>query len=299
MSEIQTVLCPVDLTPISHRCLRVAVELCERFDARLVLHHNLENRPPGFLSVTWMWSEDHEAQEEEKLQRAPEELEALFSSIPEGIDYEARLTRGPLEDSLLFVARGLPADLLVLASHGKSTSAHDSITERIVIQAPCGVVTIGEEYRPYQELDRSAASTPRSQHVLVPVDFTPRSLRALDYLFKLAPDMPYRIDLLHVLRGGYDLNQEAHEVAAVRERLSALVPEGLSERVSVQVRLGEAGEQIQAAAEENKPRYILMGAHAKGILKRLLFGTTTLSILRSANCPVWFVPESGRPLGHH
>ena len=292
MSEIRTVLCPVDLTPLSHRCLRVAVDICRRFGARLVLHHNLENRPPGFMSVTWMWSEDHEATEAKRFAEAPTEMESLFSSIPEGIEHEARVTRGPLEESLLFVSRGLPADLMVIASHGKSTSNHDSITERIVLQAPCGVVTIGEEYRPYQELDSASTIPAKSQHVLVPLEFSPRGLRVLDYLLKLAPEMPHRIDLLHVLSDIRELEQERREVAAARKRLESLVPENLAERVRFQIRVGDIGEQIQAAAAEGGARYILMGAHAKGMLKRLLFGTTTLSVLRNSNCPVWFVPES-------
>ncbi len=299
MSEIHTVLCPVDLTPLSHRSLRVAVELCQRFDARLVLHHNLENRPPGFMSVTWMWSQDHEAEEEKKAADAPSELESLFASIPSDVDYEARVTRGPLEESLLLVSRGLPADLMVIASHGKSTSAHDSVTERLVIQAPCGVITIGEEFRPYQEFGETSSQPATSQHVLVPVDFTPRSLRVLDYLFDLAPEMPHRVDLLHVLGKIHGIEQEELEVAAIRERLQGLVPEHLADRVSVQVRLGDISDQIQLAAADSRPQFILMGAHAKGMLKRLLFGTTTLSVLRHANCPVWFVPETEQMLSHH
>ncbi|MEJ2086029.1 MAG: universal stress protein, partial [Acidobacteriota bacterium] len=218
MSVIQTVLCPVDLTPLSHRCLRVAVDLCRRFGARLVLHHNLENRPPGFMSVTWMWSEDHEAAEAKRFAEAPAAMESLFASIPEGVEYEARVTRGPLEDSLLFVSRGLPADLMVIASHGKSTTEHDSMTERIVLQAPCAVVTIGEGYRPYQELDGDHTKPTKSQHLLVPVDFCPRGLRVLEYLQAVASAMPHRIDLLHVLKNIRELEQERREVAAARQR---------------------------------------------------------------------------------
>ena len=299
MSHIRTVLCPVDLTPLSHRCLRVAVEMCQRFEARLVLQHNLENRPPGFMAVTWMWSQDHEAEEEHRVEEAPGELEALFKSIPEGIEYEARLTRGPLEEALLFVSRGLPADLMVIATPGRSTSAHDSVTERIVIQAPCGVVTIGDEYRPYEQFDASKRGPAGGRHVLVPVDFTPRSLRVLEYLFDLAAEMPQRIELLHVLRRAHGIEQEELEIAAARQRLLDLIPKSLEDRVSVQVRLGDVGDQIRLASEDGRPHFILMGAHAKGMLKRLLFGTTTLGVLRSVECPVWFVPETEHAVIHH
>ena len=111
--------------------------------------------------------------------------------------------------------------------------------------------------------------------------------------------MPHRVDLLHVLGKIHGIEQEELEVAAIRERLQGLVPEHLADRVSVQVRLGDISDQIQLAAADSRPQFILMGAHAKGMLKRLLFGTTTLSVLRHANCPVWFVPETEQMLSHH
>jgi len=39
-------------------------------------------------------------------------------------------------------------------------------------------------------------------------------------------------------------------------------------------------------------RNVRIGAHAKGMLKRFLFGTTTMSVMYDAPCPVWDDPES-------
>jgi nucleotide-binding universal stress UspA family protein len=65
----------------------------------------------------------------------------------------------------------------------------------------------------------------------------------------------------------------------------------MRERVGFHARVGEPVEVISACAAEMSSLCIVMGAHAKGMLKRLLFGTTTLSVLHGAPCPVWFVPE--------
>ena len=50
--RVETVLCPIDFSSLSDRELQVAVEICQTFGARLVLHHNLS---PGTPSVARAW----------------------------------------------------------------------------------------------------------------------------------------------------------------------------------------------------------------------------------------------------
>ena len=292
--QVRTVLCPVDFSPISLRNLRMAVEVCKRVGARLVIHHNLDVRPPGFLSVSWMWSEDHEAGEEEKAAQVPAQLQELFNLIPKGVEYEAKITRGPLEETLLFVARGLPADLIVMGSHGKSGSEHDSLTEKIIINAPCSVLTIGESYVPEAVFDAEDNAPADELIMLVPVDFTPQGLGVLGAAIDLANDMPHRIEVLHVVpqTGTGDAAHEEREVEAARQRLQRLIPDSLAGQVAVQVKIGGPAETVLAMAKELDALCVIMGAHGKGMLKRFLFGTTTMTILHGAGCPVWFVPEA-------
>ena len=292
--EVKTVLCPVDFSPISLRNLRMAVEVCRRVGARLVIHHNLDVRPPGFLSVAWMWSEDHEAGEEQKAAEVPSRLQELFDQIPEDIEYEAKVTRGPMEETLLFVARGLPADLIVMGSHGKSGAAHDSLTERIIINAPCSVLTIGESYVPEAVFDAEDNPPAEQMTMLVPVDFTPQGLGVLGFAFDLAADMPHVMEVLHVIPqvGSGDAAHEEREVKAARDRLLALVPDAVADRVSIRVMIGGPAETVLRTAREVDALCVIMGAHGKGMVKRFLFGTTTMTILHSAGCPVWFVPEA-------
>ena len=292
--EVKTVLCPVDFSPISLRNLRMAVEVCKRVGARLVIHHNLDVRPPGFLSVTWMWSEDHEAGEEEKAAQVPERFQELFDSIPQGVEYEAKVTRGPLEETLLFVARGLPADLIVMGSHGKSGAEHDSLTEKIIIKAPCSVLTIGEGYVPEAVFDAEDNPPSEQMTMLVPVDFTAQGLGVLGAAIDLANDMPHHLEVLHVVvqTGSGDAAQEKREVDAARQRLQSLIPDSMAGQVSIQVKIGGPAETVLSTAKEVDALAIIMGAHGKGMLKRFLFGTTTMTILHGAECPVWFMPEA-------
>ena len=290
--EIRTIHCPVDFSPISRRNLRMAVEMSRRIGSKIVLHHNLDVRPPGFMSVAWMWSEDHEAEAEEKAEAVPAQLEELFAEIPDGIEYEGRITKGPLDETVLFVARGLPADLIIMGTHGKASGDHDSLTERIVIQAPCSVLAIGEGYSPEAVFDAPDKLPVDEMRFLVPVDLTVKAEAVLRMAFGAAAGMPHSVDLLHVVRPGQDATQEEREVQAAKERLGNLVPESVAGRVRVHARVGDPVQTILGVAEELEPLCIVMGAHGKGMLKRFLFGTTTLSILHGAPCPVWFVPDS-------
>ena len=292
MPEIRTIHCPVDFSPISERNLRMGVELSRRIGSRLVLHHNLDVRPPGYLSASWMWSEDHEAEAEQKADEVPAQLEQLFAQIPAGVEYEARVTKGPAEDTVLFVSRGLPADLIIMGTHGKTSAEHDSLTERIVIQAPCSVLTIGEGYEPESVFDAAEIPPVEQMRFLVPVDFSGRFLGVLQFALEVARAMPHSVDLLHVVKSGHGTEHEEREVAAAKKRLTALIPESLTDKVRVLARVGDPVEEILAVSEELHPLCIVMGAHGKGMLKRFLFGTTTLSILHGARCPVWFVPPA-------
>lgn len=295
MIEIRKILCPVDFSPISHRNLRMAIEMAKRIGSRIVLHHNLDVRPPGYLSVTWMWSEDHESQEEQKAAEVPARLEKLFAEIPEGIDYEAKVSRGPMDTALLYLAQELPADLVIMGTHGESSADHDSLTERIIIESPCSVLTIGEGYRPEEVFGAEHAAPVEAMKFLVPVDFSPRSRKVMDFAFAVGESMPHSVDLLHVVKegkGAQDSAQRDREVEAIRERLQGVVPESLAGRTTVHVRVGDPVEEILKTADEIGALCIVMGSHGKSMLKRFLFGTTTMSILHRANCPVWFVSEA-------
>ena len=56
------------------------------------------------------------------------------------------------------------------------------------------------------------------------------------------------------------------------------------------VRVGFTAEEIAQYAEEAKIDLIVIGSHARGILKRIFLGSTSKSVLEHARCPVLMVP---------
>ena len=66
---------------------------------------------------------------------------------------------------------------------------------------------------------------------------------------------------------------------------------GTHVQVAVQVREGSAAEEILKVAESERPDLIVMATHGRTSVRRLLLGSVTEKIVRTAPCPVLAVPS--------
>lgn len=291
----RTVLCPIDFTPLSERSLRLAVAMCRCSGARLVLEHNLESRPPSFLTVGWMWSEEHEASEATASSRAVEGLKRMFEQIPGDIDFEAKITHGPVDASILYLAKNLPADLIVMGTRGPSSARHDSLTERIILRAPCPVLATGEAYRQAAFFDQAENQRPENPSILVPVDFTARSRACVQESLEMSAHLPLRIHLVHCATPRAGLFGEPEGTLDVEDLATQLkegVPQDLRGRFETRVVVGEPVRTLLDYAREIDALFIVVAAHGKSAFRRFLFGDTTLGVLHGSISPVWFVPPA-------
>jgi nucleotide-binding universal stress UspA family protein len=291
MIDIRNVLCPVDFSPASERAIALGAALCERFGGRLTLEHNLDPRPPHYLAVSWMWSEDQQRREEDKALEAQRRLQEIFRRLPPAIACEGRLTRGPIDLALLVAAQRLPADLIVMGSHGPSCAEHRSLTERLVVEAPCPVLTLpeaGDAMRLFAEVRPGE----QESAAVVAVDFTAHSLAALAQAFALLERLPLRLYVLHVER----LRAAEEDGRRDLARLEEMIPGQLRSRVEVHLEPGRTVEEILAFAAAERACLLIMGTHPKGALSRLFSGMTCREVLHRSPCAVWFVPSSAARL---
>jgi universal stress protein A len=303
MSEIKTILCPVDFSPLSEVELNLAAQLCERFGARMILQHNIDDVPPVYLANAWMYSETHMYPEEEKEAQASLTLRAMLDKLSKTIKCEGKITFGRLEDSILQLAGQLPADLIVMGTHGASSAKHVSHTDRVLAESPCPVLTTGETGAAAVFPDPNNSSS--LQTVVLPMDFSEHSLHALEYSLGLMDVLPFTLHVLHVegplafgdLRAlAHSLHFEEerrHRTTASLDRLKPLVPTKYLSHVKFEVRIGPVVDEIVAYARSAGAALIVMGAHPKNVFDKLIFGINSQGVLHRSPCPVWLVPEQG------
>jgi universal stress protein E len=151
------------------------------------------------------------------------------------------------------------------------------------------------------EGERSGSSPPAlPQALLVAMDFSPSSRRALDLCLLWRPDG--EITALHVVDSGFaarieasGLGSAADVIAKLRgraaEEFAWLAEEKGAENFSTMIVEGVPFVEIVKIANDLEVDMIAMGMHRPAMpLDQLLFGSTTEPVLRTSRCPVLCVP---------
>ncbi len=153
---------------------------------------------------------------------------------------------------------------------------------------------------------RAIAKAPvplRIESILVPLDFSPPSKKALDYAVTLARQFKAKLTLLHVVEpvatpdfaASFPLAMENDKLmAAAKNELeravkSARIPRGIVEKILV--RFGRSFHEIADAARTRKVDLIVISTHGYTGLKHALLGSTTERVVRHAPCPVLVVRQ--------
>jgi len=134
--------------------------------------------------------------------------------------------------------------------------------------------------------------------ILVPVDFEPQSLIALEQSYNLARLLPAEIVLLYVydppagIRSLFGASHDEDILKKLEERLSGLSATIQAEtglKVSTVVETGQVYSKILETADKLKTPFIIMGTHSQPELpgnSAGVLGANSSRVLRSTKCPV-------------
>ena len=150
---------------------------------------------------------------------------------------------------------------------------------------------------------RRARIKPR--RILVPVDFSDSSARALRHAAKRAVESGGSLIIIYVVPADYgwlgigrdelrDLDRSLQRQAA--DRLRTFVDENVGHKVpaDLEVRVGQPAEEIIAAARESKCDSIVLSTRGLTGLDRYLIGSVADRVARLAPCPVVLVRPGKR-----
>jgi nucleotide-binding universal stress UspA family protein len=116
------ILAPTDFSDASRPALDEAVALAKRWNARLVLLHVIEPIVQAYAWATDLAGGEIYVIEPEELQP---EWDALLASLDaQGVRCETQTLKGDVATTVAAAAKALPADLVVLATHGRTGLAH-------------------------------------------------------------------------------------------------------------------------------------------------------------------------------
>lgn len=135
--------------------------------------------------------------------------------------------------------------------------------------------------------------------ILVPIDFSERSLRALAYAIGFAEKFEAEVHVLYVHEPAPQVSDMAWQgvngssiddarLAEAKESLQRIMEERIPGHVSAEAitRKGNPVKQIVGYAEENNTDLIVMATHGRTGLAHALMGSVAEAVLRKAPCPV-------------
>jgi CPA2 family monovalent cation:H+ antiporter-2 len=292
MRNIQQILCPIDLSDASHHALDHARALAQWYKAKITALHvcNPIVMPPmEFVAVGAM--SPPVLTDDERANARQDVLEFIGG---ERDDTSVVIESGQAAPGILKVAADLPADLIVIGTHGIGGFEHlllGSVTEKVLRKTACPVLTVPPRARMTSRLP--------FKRVLCPVDFSDSSLAALELALSLAQEGDAELTILHVFERSADEEPLANRPIVAPEyqreveaeftaRLHALVPQNVGNACRPQARTshGKPYREILGIATEDQVDLIVMGVHGRNALDVMMFGSTTNQVVRRATCPV-------------
>lgn len=138
---ITTILVPTDFSEYSRQALSYAEILAKTFDAKIVLIHVIDTVSYA-VTESVQWTEVY-ARLEATIQPMLDGL--IREAEKRGVAAESTLTQGVPYDQIVKTAENVNADLVVMATHGRTGMPHvllGSVAERVLRLARCPVLTV-------------------------------------------------------------------------------------------------------------------------------------------------------------
>ncbi|MFN8474019.1 MAG: universal stress protein [Anaerolineae bacterium] len=289
----RTILVPLDGSPFSEQALPLATRVAQAAGARVVL-----------LQATRCMGEP--GQQTNVLQaRMTQHARQYLSLVADrlvatGLVTDIAVRSTAPEEAIPSVADDVNADLIIMATHGRSglgRMVRGSVAEAVLTNTLVPVLLLRVVKKP------RGAPEPTEHVVLVPVDGTAFAEAALPHAVALAQAMDGVVRLLRVIvPSGLVSPRYADEPDLVMEMVKqdqseaqhylettgeALRVQGVP--VEVSLRVGSAAPSILDESKMPGVELIVMTTHARTGWDRVRYGSVAQDVLRRGETPILFV----------
>ena len=298
--NFERILVPVDFSPTSRDALALAASLARRTGGRLTLLH--VGATPTY-SMTQAWSASMHMPIKELQERMKRESQALVerwlqSDIPQGVEARTVLREGFPPDEIVVEADD--HDLVVIGTHGRTGADRvvlGSVAERVVRRCKVPVLVA-----PGVARDAGRRVDSPFENVLVAIDFSESSTRALRAGLAMARTTGAKLTLLHVgISEAVMVSQvwmdalspavsELHDRMAreAQRQLDRLLHDEVPEPLRGQalMREGIAASTIVQQVSLGSYDLVVMGTHGHTGMQRVILGSVAERVLRHSPVPV-------------
>lgn len=261
----------VDGSAESRVAVTVAADLAQELDLRLVIAHVADD-PPTFPYGDLRLTELQRRRGAQTVQRLFDTIAPSLSVVP-----ETRIVYGNPVDALNMVATDEQAELLVVASRGRSGIAaalSGSVSTRLATESVVPVLVVSDEAGA-----RYVTGYRTDGAVVSGVDGSLQSTRALRLAAHLADLMGRPLLPVHAAgRPTADLPAEA-----------GVTP--------VETGVGDPVDVLRSRAVDANAHLIVVGSRGRGPLRGALLGSVSASLAASAPAPVLVVPRTAELIG--
>jgi nucleotide-binding universal stress UspA family protein len=301
--QLKNILVPIDFSQESLKAVRYAIAFAKRFNSDLLLIHVVEPLSPmaGFEAVPIAIDEGQRLKDFERRL-----TQFAAANLPRDIVAQIAVRHGSAFEEVVSVAKSSPIDLIVASTHGHTGFKRvlfGSTAERLVQHAPCPMLVVRGQEHEFVASSGKPSDQIRIERLLVPIDFSDCSRKALEYAVAFAAQFKAQILCLHALEipygtgeAGIVLETEAfrkkmHEEAS--RQMAAFLQEqalpGSQERI---IKVGTPYREIIQTADEKQSNLIILGTHGRSGVRHFLLGSTTERVVRHAHCPVLVVRQT-------
>ena len=252
-------------------------------------------------ALVWGWLDQHHVDPDELFDAKYHEADALTQleqmvakALPDGVPPGIRLQAISDLAGPGLVAAAADADLLVVGARGLGGFKGllvGSVSQHCLHHAPCPVAVVRDHDDPTREIRR----------IVVGIDGSTTSLRALDWALDAARAHRSRVEVVHAWHPSYVNPMDAYLISSadvleqsartvLDEAIDRADDHDLADPIEGLLVLGSAGHAVLDVAEGAD--LVVVGSRQQSAAGCLFLGSTSLQVTHHADCPVVVVPPS-------
>jgi len=277
---VPNILLATDFSGSSTRALAYAVGVAARYESELRLFHCLDPRRYMLADreVVWKTRDDLESELQSlaSTSRRDRAKDLAINVIVEVGDFSATFRQ---------VVKHIDPSLIVVGTHGRTgwrKMALGSVTETVIDQAPCPVLTVGPSTR------RRRIEESGPENILLVTQAAARSSLAQSYAFSLAHKYGSRLIAVDVLK-----NESGRVVAHVSELeccqpgfANAIPDKELTRPSMMPTEIGTESDLILQVAEDSAADLIVLPVPETHRFTDRFLSTASYRVVCGAPCPV-------------